>query len=220
MLYSDQYMVKPSQVLLALFDNQVQLKDNIQGDVFRGKGVTFGRAAPLDPTDTTDLGEPYILKYALDAGEPYSTDIIISRAADIHLMLAEALNRSGDQVNALLLLNAGFNSISSRPAAYARWNDNRGIRGRAYIKAKVIPVGFTGDVMELVEDWIQEERAMELAFEGKRWFDLVRVGSRRPDPKDYVAKIIAKKNGFPGEAKYDDLYNKIYNSPSWYLPIK
>jgi len=212
MLYNDQYTVKPSSILVANFESQIQL-NNVDGDVYRGLGVTYGAS------DTTATSEKYILKYGLDIGEPYSTDIIISRAADVHLLLAEALNRSGDPASALLLLNAGFNSLTPRPAAYSRWNDNRGVRGRAYLKAKTIPVGYAGDQTELVEDYIMEERTMELAFEGKRWFDLVRVANRRGNPS-YLADAIAKKYGFPTEAKYEQIHAKLMDQNNWYLPIK
>jgi len=213
MLYNDQYQVQPSSKLVANFESQIQLLD-LQGDLYRGEGVTYGK------TDTSATAEKYILKYALDAGDPYSSDIIMSRAADLHLLLAEALNRLGDRKNALILLNSGFNSITvGRPPAYSKWNDNRGIRGRAYLKARAIPAGFTGDTTELVEDFILEERTMELAFEGKRWFDLVRVASRRGNPA-YLADAISQKYGLPTEAKYEEIHGFLMNTNNWYLPIK
>jgi hypothetical protein len=49
-------------------------------------------------SDESYLTHSFITKYALDINDPWSTDIIISRAADIHLMLAEALNRTGNPV--------------------------------------------------------------------------------------------------------------------------
>jgi len=215
MLYNDQYMVKPTQILADNFKAQVQLKDNGQGtgDVYRGLGVTYGKS------DTSVTGEPFILKYGIDQGEPYSTDIIISRAADIHLLLAEALNRSGESASALLLLNAGFNSLSPRPAVWARWNNNQGIRGRAYLKPKLIPVGYAGDLTELVEDYIIDERTMELAFEGKRWFDLVRIADRRGKP-EFLADKVAAKFGVPGDTKYDAIHAFLMNPANWNLPIK
>jgi len=61
-----------------------------------------------------------------------------------------------------------------------------------------------------------EERAMELAFEGKRWFDLVRVANRRGE--SYLAGKVS--------AKYDDasvastVYNKLMDKNNWYLPFR
>ncbi|MCB8995533.1 MAG: RagB/SusD family nutrient uptake outer membrane protein [Bacteroidales bacterium] len=207
-LYNDQYKVKPTQVLIDSFMNQIPLAGATLGDQYRGLGITY---------DTVASGEAYIKKYAIDEGEPYSSDIIISRAADLHLLLAEALNRLGDQTTALTLLNSGFNSVNPRPAAYSVWSDNRGIRGRAYLKAREIPVDFTGDPMILVEDWIMEERAMELAYEGKRWFDLVRVANRRGTP-EYLADRVAAKFGV-GTAKYNAVHDILMNPANWYLPL-
>jgi hypothetical protein len=211
MLYSDQYMVKPSQVLIDSFQTQIQLK-NLVGDAYRGMNFTY---------DTTDAGELYISKYSLDAGEPYSTDIIISRAADVHLLLAEALNRMGDaesQKYALLLLNAGFNSTNPKPAAYNRWSSNLGVRGRAYLLAKTPPIDLTGDALiEYIEDLIIQERAMELAFEGKRWFDLVRIAQRRDNP-EYLAGRIAAKYKDPTEAAR--IHGILMQKANWVLPYK
>jgi len=224
MMGSDMYLVKPAQALVDSFKVQVQLNKK-PGDLYRGQGITF---------DTIATGEPFISKYALDKGQEFSTDIIISRAADWHLMLAEALNRTGnptDESYALILLNAGFATEKVKPAAYSKWSGNLGIRGRAYLANKVVPdsvevVSGTDTTMiklegiertEYIEDLIMDERAMELAFEGHRWFDLVRVATRRSDPA-YLADKVA--------AKYDDpilaeqVKAKLMQPANWYLPLK
>jgi hypothetical protein len=207
-LYSDQYLVKPSNVLIDSFQNQVQQLNAVMGDVTRGITVSY---------DTSFTGEPFILKYGLDLGEPYSSDIIFIRAADVHLMLAEALNRSGDPATALILLNAGINSLSPKPAPYSRWNGNLGVRGRALLQARVIPAEVTGDAMtELIEDYIIAERAMELAFEGRRWFDLVRSAKRRNNP-DYLASRVAAKYSEP---QYSQVRAYLGNEANWNLPYK
>jgi len=82
------------------------------------------------------------------------------RLADQFLLYAEALNRTGDQVNALKYLNF--------------------IRTRAKIPvytANSPEVSVTPGVLDLtkLEDAIIQERQYELFGEGKRWFDLVRT---------------------------------------------
>jgi hypothetical protein len=213
MLSSVDYMVKPSQLLIDSFKTQIPALGK-SGDLFRGMAVTF---------DTTSAGESFISKYSVDKGQPYSTDIILSRAADLHLMLAEALNRSGDPKTALILMNAGWAGESKKPAPWSKWSGNIGIRGRASLKAKLVPdsvnhVFLTGIARtEYIEDLIMNERALELAFEGKRWNDLVRVALRRGNP-EYLANKVAAKFSDPSQAAA--IKSKLMVQANWYLPYK
>jgi hypothetical protein len=82
----------------------------------------------------------------------------VLRYADVLLMKAEALNELGKTEEALLPAvneNATFNKV----------------RGRAGL----------GDVVGVNQNTLREkilhERRMELAFEGQRWFDLIRVNN-------------------------------------------
>jgi len=158
----------------------------------------------------------------------------------LHLLLAEALNRSGDSKTALILLNAGFSSEKVKPAPYFKWNNNLGIRGRAILAPKLVPdsikvingsdttkVVLAGeDRIEYIEDLIINERALELAFEGKRWFDLVRIAQRRMITRGdaigekYLADKVAAKFGAPGIGQYNDIHDKLMNPANWYLPFK
>ncbi|MBN2272685.1 MAG: hypothetical protein JXK95_00005, partial [Bacteroidales bacterium] len=117
-------MVKPTSLLVDLYKNQPNA-DKTLGDIYRGKCFTFDSL----PGQTDEY---YISKYNLEKGDPYSTYICASRAADLHLLLAEALNRKGDTTLAMMLLNKGISSAKSsdRPAGYERWGTNKGIRGR------------------------------------------------------------------------------------------
>ena len=67
----------------------------------------------------------------------------------------------------------------------------------------------------MIEDLIMTERSMELAFEGKRYFDLIRVAERRGDPA-YIADRVAAK--FQGTSMYNTVRNKLM-AGDWYLPI-
>jgi len=141
------------------------------------------------------------------------------------------LNRSGDSKTALIILNAGFSSEKTKPAAYYKWNNNLGIRGRALLAPKLVPdsikvingsdttkVVLAGDDrINYIEDLIIQERSLELAFEGKRWFDLVRIATRRNDPSYLANKVAAK---FAGTADYDAIRSKLMDPANWYLPFK
>ncbi len=69
-------------------------------------------------------------------------------------------------------------------------------------------------VRQIIEDLIVEEEAMELAFEGTRFFDLMRVAHRRGDAS-YLAERVSKRNGEKDAA----LYSKLLDTKNWYFPL-
>jgi len=81
--------------------------------------------------------------------------IIMYRLADIILLRAEALNELDRRPEALILVNQ--------------------IRARAGA-TPVLAATFNALSKKAATDYILEERARELCFEGKRWFDLLRTG--------------------------------------------
>jgi hypothetical protein len=201
------YEVKPSQLLVNSYMTQIQSTNGI-GDLYRGKGFTYD----------TIPGSYYISKYNLEEGDPYSAYICISRAADVHLLLAEALNQLGDITTALLLVNNGIRTSSPTPPGYNKWSDNIGVRGRVSLQPKNIPAYVDMNdpvaVKNAVEDIILDERELELAFEGKRWFDLVRVAERRNDPS-YLANKVAAKFSDPVQA--EKIRTILLDKTNWYL---
>jgi hypothetical protein len=97
-----------------------------------------------------------------------------------------------------------------------KWATNKGVRGRSYLKEKVVPPSDTANPTIYIEDLIIQERALELAFEGKRWFDLVRIAERRDDPEYLIEKVAAK---FTNPDMAEEVRNKLQNTDNWYLPI-
>ena len=67
----------------------------------------------------------------------------------------------------------------------------------------------------LVEDYIINEMALEGAFEGYRFYDLMRVALRRGD-NDYLARPVSLRNGTQDAA----LYSRLMDRSQWYLPVK
>ena len=65
-------------------------------------------------------------------------------------------------------------------------------------------------VQKCVEDLIVDEEALELAFEGSRFFDLMRVAKRRNDP-NYLASRVAKRDA--------TLLGKLQNPDNWYFKL-
>ncbi|HNW51297.1 MAG TPA: RagB/SusD family nutrient uptake outer membrane protein [Prolixibacteraceae bacterium] len=206
---SNQFVVKPSSVIYDKYMSQVQ-KNKFVGDIYRGIGVAIDT---LENSSST-----YIKKYLLEeSSNGYGEDIPFMRCGDIHLLLAEALNRSGQSDLALILLNQGVVSEKRRPRFFMSWSKNLGIRGRAYLESVTIPSSVTdpNQIIEMVEDYITDERSMELAFEGYRMFDLMRIAKRRGDP-GYLANRVAAK--YPAEMQ-EKVKNYWMNEDHWYLPI-
>jgi hypothetical protein len=196
--YQLDYLIKPTSVLIDLYKKQISQNGQPTGDVYRGLGVTY------DVVDEHNV----IHKYLIDDAVPASSDIIINRVSDVHLLLAEALNLAGEHKDALDLVNANNSQFD------LYWRRGNGIRERVYLQNHSIPAGIT-DSTTYVEDLIMEERAMELAYEGKRWFDLMRVARRRGN--DYLANKVAAKFSDPAVA--DQVRNLLMDEKNWYLPF-
>ena len=64
----------------------------------------------------------------------------------------------------------------------------------------------------LVEDMIVNELALETAFEGQRFYDLMRVALRRGDAT-YLADPVSRRDGQRDES----LFNKLSDTANWYL---
>ena len=122
-----------------------------------------------------------------------SCNWIVYRMADLLLMKAEALSQVGRYDEALAIVN-----------------DIRTKRLMNPLSVSYTPSAF--------EDLILEERARELAFEGKRWFDLLRMGRRNNyQRKSKLIEIIVEK--VPSTQKLL-LATKLTNPWGWYLPIE
>jgi len=141
--------------------------DEVAGDTIPGVGVDLRRAITIDEGALASAKYPD----AQDGGE--DVDWIELRLADVILLYAEARNENG----------------ASASEALGLLDD---IRERAGLVA-LDPT--TINTQELVRDAILNERRLELAFEGQRWFDLVRTGTvdaamgESVDPNYYVFPI-------------------------------
>ncbi len=124
--------------------------------------------------------------------EQNSCHWIVYRYADVLLMKAEALSQLGRYSEALNIINK--------------------IRDRADVGLISLP-----NSPNAFEDAILNERALEFAFEGKRWFDLLRMGRRNGNiRKDKLIEIIVAN--VPSTQKRV-LSTKLANPLGWYLPI-
>jgi hypothetical protein len=197
------YLLRPTDYILNAYQAQQVIRYEVQpqprgtpGDLNRGKGVTY---------DSID-GRPVVYKYSLFR-EPFDNDagIFGYRTADFHLKTCETYARLRKTKDALAHLNEG-NLYKSA------WGT--GTRTRANVTSvSVEDIRF----VEPVEDLIVEERALELAYEGHRWFDLMRIARHREDPAYLADKVAAK---FPDEQKREEVRMKLMDMNNWYLPLK
>jgi starch-binding outer membrane protein, SusD/RagB family len=121
---------------------------------------------------------------------------IIYRYADVLLMKAEALINSGGGAAALEIIN----EIRTRGNALAA--TERGVDAE--------------DIIGLT-DYLLEERAREFAFEGKRWFDLLRNARRNNYERLDILVAMAVKSAPP--ERQQSIINKLMDHNSHYLPI-
>ena len=116
----------------------------------------------IDPSGNIVTFLPHVYKYRPTA-RPGQQDVNwpIYRYADVLLMYAEALNEQGQTPEAIGYVNM----------VRARARNGTGAENRA--APADLPTGLSqADARAAIFD----ERKWELAFEGKRWFDLVRQG--------------------------------------------
>lgn len=131
-------------------------------------------------------------------GNDLDANFIIYRMADIMLMKAEALVRKGGTDNwqeAIDILNK--------------------IRKRSELDELNVNLSETSE-LEILE-LILNERDMEFAAEGKRWYDLLRLGKQQNFKyKSEFISLITENNNTTGSKWINSVLSNEY---AWFLPI-
>ncbi len=241
------YMLKPSQAAIDNWNGQVQSDNNFPYDA-RGK-LTY-KILGTQPVITKYLynyltEDTYIPVNVLEKPGKW----FLYRAAQLHLRYSEAANRDNRHKIAYALVHNGIQynfdnnpgagtsrdvtntqqtfdgypynfdaRMGDYPSYRAPWHRNTGIRGRAHLKSDPLPGG--SDSTLVIEDRIINESGLELAYEGSRWQDLVRLAIRRNDASVLANRVASKfeKAGNAGLAA--SIKAKLMNQNNWFLPFK
>ncbi|MGL5683756.1 MAG: RagB/SusD family nutrient uptake outer membrane protein [Marinifilaceae bacterium] len=208
------YYIRPSDYIINLYDQQIR-SGNAKGDIYRGR-----------KSCREENGQPVIYKYHNNkAFYERDANVSIYRAADVHLMFAEALNNLGLYTEALAIINGGlksywssegsFNYPFNNPIFHKNLRDNIGIRGRVNLLSLTISASNDEEKMGQIATLIANEVAMECAFEGKRFFTLVRMARQLNNPS-IVADAIAHKYG---ESEAEHFRSLMLNPENWFIPF-
>lgn len=131
-----------------------QIIRSVYQDEDQRKNATYAEITIPDENGNPDYYGSLVMKYRgfVDpSGRRFIDDIIIYRYADLLLLIAEAKNAIGQDPS------TEINQVRKR--AYGDFFDSN---------------RFTNGSKEQNDEAILQERLLELAFEGKRWWDLIR----------------------------------------------
>jgi starch-binding outer membrane protein, SusD/RagB family len=104
------------------------------------------------------------------------------------------------------------------PIYRGEFHRNNGLRNRVSLRNTVVEAG--ADSLSVIEQQILDENALELAFEGARWGDLVRMSLRNGD-NSIIANRIADKIDLAGnKGQAEKVRSVLMDRANWFLPLK
>jgi hypothetical protein len=233
--YYGDYLVRPSQQAVNNWNSQF-LINGVQGDL-RGEGASW----------EYENGSPVVYKYLMEINSPYQNDadLYLCRTGTIFLRYAEAVNRLGKCKLALAMLNPNGSGLASDPAVVDDNNAtfdffsiqdkdkkrlfalSKGVRGRISVAPNIVPAQASlQDSVLYIENLISQEYALELAFEGDRWMNLLRIANRREKEAagsgaQFLADAVARKFEAKGDMGTAALVRaKLLNRDNWFLPLE
>jgi hypothetical protein len=244
-----QYLLRPSQEAIDKWNSEQQLPaQGNPGIPYDARGILSWKNINGQPTVMKYLYN--YINYSTDVPVNLlqkSGKWFLLRQTHLHLRFAEAANRAGRYRLAAGLLNSGISGAYPAPTSdvtnyhntlfdqapfnfdarnsgntgvpYYRgdWYRNLGIRRRANLIDLAIPAT---DSLIQIENGLINEGALENAFEGTRWPDLLRIALRRNDPSFIADKVYSKliKSGISAGAAGQARAKLM--SRDWYLPFK
>ncbi len=240
------YLVKPSQEVIDLWDGETQRPAQGLSIPYDARKLLSVMNMGGQPVAMKYLYN-YINYANLAPFNPLAKNgkWFLFRQTHLHSRFIEAANRSGKYRLACGLLNSGiagaypapgsdvtlYHNTLNEPYPFnfdarnsggtgvpyyrADWYRNVGIRGRANLVDIVVPAA---DSLLTIENALLKESALENAFEGTRWPDMLRIALRRNDPAIIADRVYNKvlKDGTGNAAA---IRAKLMTPANWYLPF-
>jgi hypothetical protein len=174
-------------------ENDIRLKDFVfLGGMFASGGFFIFKYAGVQRSEDANGNSNYYYSN-------FSPSWIVYRLSDVILMKAEALvqlNRNeSDLREALRMVNMTY------------------LRSNPDLEADSLKFENYADVQRM-EELVLRERQRELMFEGKRWFDLMRIARRENSPDRLLNYVLPK---FAGSQSLQ--YSKMSVMDALYFPI-
>lgn len=208
-----QFSLQKTNPFMQMFAGSSKLPKEFKAADYVVNGDLFG-TDPIDATNRDNRGANVsmseatgsILKYSFPANNSASyTHWFIYRYSDVLLMKAEALTwvTPGNAANAQAAIAIVGQIRASRHAL-------------ASVNGNVINPPDPNNTLD-VSNYIFNERAREFAYEGKRWFDILRNAKRNNYANLNILLDIVSASAQP--AKQQSVINKYKDIRSHYLPI-
>ncbi len=114
--------------------------------------------------------------------------------------------------DAYLIKGIAENERGNTGGAFEMLNKVRVARGMQKYNKADIPME-----KQNLRELLFKEKAREDAFEGKRWYDLL-LRETVLGETGIIARTVSAK--YDDESRRNEVYNRLLNESSWYLPIE
>lgn len=242
---NNQHRISPTEKALSNWDSQTYYMNeasNSQGDLRKYGSISYSDAtnskAVTDYTFSGVTADSYLIyKY-----KAYNQNVVVYRSSLLYLRYAEAVNRLNKPKLAFAVLKFGLNSTTMFnekivPAkekgtptpmymnfSDTRFSNNVGIRMRGLGNMDKDTTFYTlpkmanmNDSVLYVEDMIQQELALETAFEGNRFHDLMRITLRRIRTGEGTTSYLADKVAAKHTDNQEAIRTKLMDTENWYI---